>query len=71
MTPEQVHYGQIDAVYAARQHTLDQAFRKLNGLNPEAYLNDILTRIADGHPINRIAELMPWRIIAAPPASSL
>jgi hypothetical protein len=34
---------------------------KLNGLNPEAYFRDILTRIADGHPINRIAELMPWR----------
>ncbi|CAH2603039.1 protein of unknown function [Rhodovastum atsumiense] len=38
---------------------------KLNGLNPEGYLTDILTRIADGHPINRIAELLPWRIAAA------
>jgi putative transposase len=28
MTPDQVHYGQIDAVYAARQLTLDQAFRE-------------------------------------------
>ena len=28
MTPDQVHYGQTDAVYAARQHTLDQAFRE-------------------------------------------
>jgi len=28
MTPDQVHYGQTDAVYAARQHTLDQAFQK-------------------------------------------
>ena len=27
MTPDQVHHGQTDAVYAARQHTLDQAFR--------------------------------------------
>jgi hypothetical protein len=34
---------------------------KLNGVNPEAYLTDTLVRIADGHPINRIAELMPWR----------
>jgi transposase len=33
---------------------------KLNGVNPEAYLTDTLARIADGHPINRIAELMPW-----------
>jgi transposase InsO family protein len=27
MTPDQVHYGQADAVYAERQQTLDQAFR--------------------------------------------
>jgi transposase len=33
---------------------------KLNRVNPEAYLTDTLARIADGHPINRIAELMPW-----------
>jgi transposase len=32
---------------------------KLNGLNTEAYLRDILGRIAD-HPIKRIAELLPW-----------
>jgi transposase len=32
---------------------------KMNSLNPEAYLRDIITRIAD-HPINRIDQLLPW-----------
>ena len=32
----------------------------LNGENPEAYLSDTLARIADGHPISQIYELMPW-----------
>jgi hypothetical protein len=34
---------------------------KLNGLDPEAYLRTMLTRIAD-HPIKRIGDLLPWSL---------
>ncbi len=43
---------------------------KLNGVDPQAYLRHVLERIAD-HPINRIAQLLPWNVRldadAAPP----
>jgi transposase len=45
---------------AASMYTLAQT-AKLNRVNPEAYLKDTLAKIADGHPINRLDELMPWR----------
>ena len=32
---------------------------KLNGINPEAYLRDVINRIAD-HPMKKIDELLPW-----------
>ena len=34
---------------------------KLNGIDPEGYLREVLSRIPD-HPINRIEELLPWNV---------
>jgi transposase len=36
---------------------------KLNGLDPESYLRDVLSRLPD-HPISRIEELLPWKVVA-------
>ena len=37
---------------------------KLNGLDPQACLQEVLARFAD-HPINRIDELPPWNFAQA------
>ena len=37
---------------------------KLNGVDPQAWLTEVLGRIAD-HKITRIHELLPWRYVAA------
>ena len=34
---------------------------KLNDVEPYAYLCDILERMVQGHPINRIDDLLPWK----------
>ncbi len=48
---------------AASAYTLIET-AKLNGADPQAWLTDVLGRIAD-HPINRIDELLPWRFAPA------
>jgi len=45
---------------AARLYSLIGTCR-LNGIDPHMYLRHVLECIA-GHPINRIAELLPWRV---------
>lgn len=44
---------------------------KLNGIDPQAYLTDIITRIVEGHPNSRIDELMPWAYPANPTLSDV
>jgi hypothetical protein len=43
---------------------------KLNGIDPEAYLRQVLQRISD-LPINRIGELLPWNLAAERPRHEL
>ena len=37
---------------------------KLNTVNPHEWLTETLTRLANGHPANRVGELMPWTAVA-------
>ena len=37
---------------------------KLNAVDPQVYLTDVFTRLAQGHAINRLDELLPWTYTA-------
>jgi transposase len=40
----------------------------MNGIDPQAWLADVLDRIAN-HPAHRLDELMPWNWTARPAAT--
>ena len=42
---------------------------KLNGVQPQRYLTDLLTRLVSGWPQSRIDELMPWCWATEKPAN--
>lgn len=42
----------------------------MNGLDPQAYLADVLGRIHD-HKINRIEELLPWKWVPVVPLAEV
>ncbi|MCB8877395.1 IS66 family transposase [Acidisoma silvae] len=56
-------------IRAATIYTIVES-AKLNGLDPEAYIAAVLDRLARGHPMNRIDELLPWNFKSAPAAPS-
>jgi hypothetical protein len=53
---------------AAAMHTLLHS-AKLNGVDPEAWLADVLERVGRGHPVNRLDELLPWNRATTIPMS--
>ena len=39
---------------------------KLVGIEPQAYLADVITKIVNGHPNSQIDRLLPWAYPVAP-----
>ena len=52
--------GEYWAIHASLIETC-----KLDGIDPQPYLADIFARLVEGHPINRLDELLPWNWAAA------
>ena len=53
---------------AAAMYTLIET-AKLNGIDPRAWLADVLARLP-GHPAQRVGELLPWNWQNQPPISA-
>lgn len=43
---------------------------KLNDVEPQAYLADVLTKLVNGHLQSRLDELMPWAYVPKPIAAA-
>ncbi len=44
---------------------------KLAGVEPHAYLADVISRIVEGHPQSRLNELLPWAYQTATPLKAV
>jgi transposase len=44
---------------------------KLLGVEPHAYLTDIIARIVNGHPQTRLDDLLPWQYPVTPQLKSV
>ena len=44
---------------------------KLNGVDPHAYLIDVISKIVNGHPNSRFDKLLPWAYPAAHPLKNV
>jgi len=42
----------------------------MNNVEPYAYLHDVLRHMVDGHPVNRLGELLPWNWKLAEPVKT-
>lgn len=59
------------AIHGRIFHTIDEVrnavrdFAKLNGVDPQRYFTEVLTRLVNGWMESRIDELMPWHWAAS------
>ena len=43
---------------------------KLNGVEPQAYIEDVITKLVGGHLQSRLDELLPWAYVPKPVAAA-